>query len=170
MKPTPEKTGLAFMTHFTEAEEYRLERNMYTQTKFANSATAAHTFSPCDTTDDATELTSASTVSDLISAMTKATLETNEKHTANIKALIGAMNSTTTQQTSKGGNRRTKRPRKKRPTSTVLSYCWSCGTTTNVDHTSLTCENQRPGHILTATSEDKQGGSTHDWANGRQRY
>ena len=63
----------------------------------------------------------------------------------------------------------TKKPRKKLPASTVLSYWWSCGTTTNVDQTGLTCENQKPGHIHTAIFNDKQGGSTHDWANGYPR-
>jgi hypothetical protein len=37
-------------------------------------------------------------------------------------------------------------------------YCWSHGFGRNKDHTSATCKNQAPGHCLTATYFNMQGG------------
>lgn len=45
-----------------------------------------------------------------------------------------------------------------------LSYCWSHGTTTNLNHTSQTCNYKKEGHKDEATINNRMGGS-----NNRQR-
>ena len=40
-----------------------------------------------------------------------------------------------------------------------VTYCWSCGITGNLSHTSATCKNPLPGHDKTATYHDRKGGT-----------
>jgi hypothetical protein len=43
--------------------------------------------------------------------------------------------------------------------SSTLNYCWTHGTTSNPNHTSMTCKNKRDGHQDHATLINKLGGS-----------
>ena len=40
-----------------------------------------------------------------------------------------------------------------------ISYCWSCGITHNLAHSSATCKTPLKGHIKTATYTNRQGGT-----------
>ena len=42
----------------------------------------------------------------------------------------------------------------------AVYYCWTHGYNTNPEHTSQTCSRKAEGHVLEATSTDRQGGST----------
>jgi hypothetical protein len=41
----------------------------------------------------------------------------------------------------------------------VWHYCWSHGLSQHAVHTSASCSNPKPGHIVTATAQKRQGGS-----------
>ena len=51
----------------------------------------------------------------------------------------------------------------------ALSYCWIHGSSTNLSHDSLTCENPGTGHQTTATTTNKMGGSERIWSNADRR-
>jgi hypothetical protein len=41
-----------------------------------------------------------------------------------------------------------------------ITYCWSCGITTNLQCTSTSCNRQKEGHKTEATLQNKMNGST----------
>jgi hypothetical protein len=45
----------------------------------------------------------------------------------------------------------------------TFTYCWSHGSTRNISHTSMSCENKSNGHQDNATAENKMNGSTKVW-------
>ena len=48
-------------------------------------------------------------------------------------------------------------------TTPATTYCWTHGTSKNLQHTSNTCKFKAPGHKDEATEENKMGGSTKIW-------
>eukprot|EP00957_Ditylum_brightwellii_P011193 847676-Ditylum_brightwellii.AAC.1 len=47
-----------------------------------------------------------------------------------------------------------------------IDYCWSCGFQVPKNHTTLNCDNQKPGHQLGTTRENMMNGSrAHHWWN-----
>jgi hypothetical protein len=51
--------------------------------------------------------------------------------------------------------------------SPALSYCWTHGSSKNLEHTSATCKGPAPGHQHLATATNKLGGSNKIWTPAR---
>jgi hypothetical protein len=47
------------------------------------------------------------------------------------------------------------------------TFCWTHGCSSNIHHTSMSCRNQAPGHQVTATIDNKMGGSEKIWTGPR---
>ena len=49
--------------------------------------------------------------------------------------------------------------KEKSTTGLDMAYCWTHGLSTNLDHTSATCNKKATGHVNTATADNMQGGN-----------
>ena len=107
-----------------------------------------------------------SSISDIVSTMTNATMAANAVNTAQIKEILTHIN---------GNNVRTRHNTKEekgngfRREPGKFSYCHSHGITNNLANDSFTCTNPSEGHIVTATMENKCGGSLHNWDKGKSK-
>ena len=144
------KTWTTFKTHYTRADKHRRED----LTTAGAGYKAANAASQIPTDDDAiTAFTEAT--SSAISALTVATA-TNARHLQDLMAAV-------TVRGEEAPPNAPTNPRRERyeyrTEEGKLSYCWTCGITKNLAHTSKTCQRKKTGHQLEATMENKMDGS-----------
>ena len=158
-------TYTEFKSEMLRADAYRRELDETTGSAGFHSANAAFD-------DDVPSLSGTTTtnnsVSDAVSALTAATAANTDQINVMLAAMMNqqvpepAPNPTNPD----GAGKRRGRRRRGRRAAGEKSYCFTHGVTTNMDHTSATCDNPGPSHNVAATFDNRLGGSEH--VNGPQ--